>query len=108
MKERRDDERDGGQNQHGDLGARRNGVELLELMLEAPSQKRGAQHQEDITDDRARKRGFDDVDKAGAQGHDGDDQLEASPEDAFSRPPMPSPVRSAMCWVASPANPPTG
>ena len=72
---RRHQDGDGGQRHHADLRAHADRGEALDLVLEAAGQERRPQHQQQVADDRAGERGLDHVEHAGAQRHQGDDQL---------------------------------
>ena len=69
------DDGDGGQRHHADLGARADGGEGLDGVAQAAGEERRAEHQQQVADDRADQRGLDDVEHAGAQRDEGDDQL---------------------------------
>ena len=74
-KDRRDQEGHGGQRHHADLGPRADGGEGLYRVTQPAGQEGRAQHQQQVADDRAGDRGLDHVEHAGAQRHNGDDQL---------------------------------
>ncbi len=63
------------QEQHPGLQACGAGVVLLDAVLETTQQERHAEHEQRVGDDRAGDRGFHEVEHAGTQRSDGDDQF---------------------------------
>ena len=72
---RRHQQGDRGQEKQARLQARAGAVELLEVVLEPAEQKRGAQHEQRVGDDRAGDGGLHQRVLPGAQGGQCDDQL---------------------------------
>ena len=70
---------------------------------EAPArEKRGAQHQQDVSDDRAGDRGFDHADQSPRQGEQRDDQFGRVAKRRVEQPPTPCPTRAPSASVARP------
>src|SRR5215470_14636776 len=69
------DQRGHGDHQHGAVHGGGGAGEALHGMARAANQQAQSQHQEQIADDTAGKRGLDHVDVSGAEGEDSDDHL---------------------------------
>ena len=73
--ERRHDEPDRGDHEERDARAGEVRIELLRAVLESARELRGAEHEEEIADDRAGDRCLDEIDEPRAQREDRDDEL---------------------------------
>ena len=78
--ERRHDEADRRDHEQRDARAGEARIELLRAVLQAARELRGAEHEEQIADDRAGDRCLDEIDEPGAQREDRDDELREIPE----------------------------
>ncbi len=75
LEDRRHDQRRGGEQQHRGLHAGAGAAEGLLFAAQPAEEHRGAEHEQDVADDRADDRGLDHLVQALAEGEEGDDQL---------------------------------